>query len=197
MIRLQSLIEELFTLSQAEVNKRTLDLQPVDAGAVVRERVAAMAPLAWQPGRVQVTAEIAAGIPKALADRMRLEQSLTNLIYNAVRYTRPGGVVVVAVSAEPEAVRIDVRDFRRRDRAEGPAEHLGPVLPGEKRGEEPRLRAGIDAGQGVRGSDGRIGGGGERIRERLVFYAAAETRFGLIFTADYTDKIGFHGFWIG
>ncbi|MGB7537594.1 MAG: HAMP domain-containing sensor histidine kinase, partial [Anaerolineales bacterium] len=110
VIRLQSLIEELFTLSQAEVNKLTLDLQPVDVGAIVRERVAAMAPLAWQPGRVQVTAEITAGIPQALADRMRLEQSLTNLIHNGVRHTPPGGVVMVAVSFEADAVRIDVRD---------------------------------------------------------------------------------------
>jgi signal transduction histidine kinase len=110
VIRLQSLIEELFALSQAEVNKLTLDLKPVDAGEVVRERVAAMAPLAWQSGRVQVTSEIAAGIPKALADRMRLEQSLTNLTFNAARFTRPGGVVVVAVSAGSDAVRIDVRD---------------------------------------------------------------------------------------
>jgi signal transduction histidine kinase len=110
VIRLQTLIEDLFTLSQTEVNKLTLDLKPVDAGEVIRERVAAMAPLAWQPGRVQVTAEITAGAPKALADRMRLEQSLTNLIYNAVRFTRPGGVVIVAISPEKDGVRIDVRD---------------------------------------------------------------------------------------
>jgi len=110
VIRLQSLIEDLFALSQAEVNKLTLDLKPVDAGEIVRERVAAMAPLAWQPGRVQVTAEVAAGVPQALADRMRLEQSLTNLIYNAVRYTRPGGVVVVTASSETDGIRIDVRD---------------------------------------------------------------------------------------
>jgi signal transduction histidine kinase len=110
LIRLQNLIEELFALSQAEVNKLTLDVKPVDAGEVVRERTTAMAPLAWQPGRVQVTAEVAAGLPQVLADRMRLEQSLTNLIHNAMRHTPPGGVVVVSVSSEKDAVRIEVRD---------------------------------------------------------------------------------------
>jgi signal transduction histidine kinase len=110
VVRLQSLIDDLFTLSQAEVNKLTLDLKPVDAGAVVRERVAAMAPLAWGSARVQVTAEVKPGIPEAIADRMRLEQSLTNLIHNAARHTPPGGVVVVEASAEEDAVRIDVRD---------------------------------------------------------------------------------------
>jgi signal transduction histidine kinase len=141
VIRLQNLIEELFTLSQAEVNKLTLDLQPVDAGAVVRERVAAMAPLAWQPGRVQVTAEIAAGAPRALADPMRLEQSLTNLIHNGMRHTPPGGVIVVAVSWEKDLVRIDVRDtgegiapkdlphiWDRYYQAKGPAEVRGSGL---------------------------------------------------------------------
>jgi signal transduction histidine kinase len=110
VLRLQSLIDELFTLSQAEVNKLTLDLKAVDAGAIVRQRVAAMAPLGWQSGRVQVTAEVAQGIPEAIADRMRLDQALTNLIHNAARHTPPGGVVVVAVSSEADAVRIDVRD---------------------------------------------------------------------------------------
>jgi len=110
VIRLQSLIDDLFALSQAEVNKLILDLKPVDAGAVVRERVAAMAPLAWNPGRVQVIAEVAAGVPPASADRMRLEQALTNLIHNAVRHTPPGGVVVVGISSAADAVRIDVRD---------------------------------------------------------------------------------------
>lgn len=110
VIRLQSLIDDLFTLSQAEVNKLTLDVKPVDAGAVVRERVAAMAPLAWQAGRVQVTAEVAADVPPALADQLRFEQALTNLIHNAARHTPPGGLVLVGVSAEADAVRIDVRD---------------------------------------------------------------------------------------
>ncbi len=110
VIRLQSLINDLFTLSQAEVNKLTLDLKAVDAGEIVRQRAAAMAPLAWQSGRVQVTAEVAPGVPAAIADRMRLEQALTNLIHNAARHTPPGGVVVVAVSSEADALRIDVRD---------------------------------------------------------------------------------------
>jgi signal transduction histidine kinase len=110
VLQLQSLIEDLFALSQAEVNKLTLDLAPLDAGEVALERATSMAPLAWRPGRVQVTAEIAADIPPALADRRRLEQSLTNLIFNAVRYTPPGGLVVVAVCAEPDGVRFDVRD---------------------------------------------------------------------------------------
>ncbi|MBN1428111.1 MAG: HAMP domain-containing histidine kinase [Anaerolineae bacterium] len=110
VIRLQSLIDDLFTLSQAEVNKLTLNVKPVDASAVVREQVAAMAPLAWQSGRVQVTAEVAEDVPPAIADCLRFERALTNLIHNAARHTPPGGVVLVGVSAEADAVRIDVRD---------------------------------------------------------------------------------------
>ena len=33
-----------------------------------------------------------------------------NLLGNAVRYTPPGGLVVAAARAEPEALRIEVRD---------------------------------------------------------------------------------------
>jgi signal transduction histidine kinase len=72
--------------------------------------VDAVAPLAWQSGQVQVSAQLPEGLPAAEVDPARLEQVLANLLRNAVRHTPPGGIVVVSAAEEARSVRIEVRD---------------------------------------------------------------------------------------
>jgi signal transduction histidine kinase len=110
LLRLQQLIDDLFALSQAAVGRLSLRLVPTDTGAVVRRLVETTAPLAWRQRRVQVLAEVAEDAPAARADDQRLEQVISNLLGNAIRHTPPGGLVAAAVSGEPGAVRVDVRD---------------------------------------------------------------------------------------
>jgi signal transduction histidine kinase len=108
--RLQRLIEDLFALARAEVGRLELRLEPTDVGPVVARMAETAAPLAWEQRRVQVLAEVAPNVPPARVDAERLEQIVSNLLSNAVRHTPPGGLVAVAVAAEPAAVRVDVRD---------------------------------------------------------------------------------------
>jgi signal transduction histidine kinase len=109
-VRLQGLIDDLFTLARAEAGGLALDLRPVDTTRVIRRRVETMAPLAWQSKRVAVSADIAAAVPAVMADEGRLAQILANLLHNAIRHTLPGGIVVVAATGEEKMVRVDVRD---------------------------------------------------------------------------------------
>ena len=51
--RLQRLIDDLFTLSQAEVNALKLQIQPADVGMIAQRMAETHAPLAWQRGRVR------------------------------------------------------------------------------------------------------------------------------------------------
>ncbi len=110
VLRLQDLIDDLFLLSQAEVGRLALERRPVDLAPVIQRMVAALASLAWQSGRVEVAAEAPLQLPPALVDERRVEQVLANLLRNAVRHTAPGGIVVAAAAAEPQAVRLEVRD---------------------------------------------------------------------------------------
>ncbi len=109
-IRLQGLIEDLFTLSRAEVGKLTLRCEPTDIASLVQRAVDARAPLAWQSGRVEVIAHIPPSLPDALVDAGRLEQVLQNLLHNAVRHTPPGGIVAVEVMADVDALVIQIKD---------------------------------------------------------------------------------------
>ena len=110
VIRLQGLIEDLFTLSRAEVGKLTLRCEPTNICSIVQCVVDARAPLAWQSSKVEVVAHIPPELPVALVDAGRLEQVLQNLLHNAVRHTPPGGIVALSVTADTTALVIEVKD---------------------------------------------------------------------------------------
>ena len=145
VLRLQRLIDDLFTLSRAEVSGLDLDIQPVDVGEVVRSRVAALAPLAWERGRVEMVADVPGNLPLVRADEGRFDQVLVNLLRNALRHTDPGGIVAVMVVSEEESVRVEVRDT-----GDGmPPEELPHVWERFYRGDGGRIRDAQGAGLGL------------------------------------------------
>ena len=107
--------------------------------------VDAMAPLAWQTGRVEVVSDIPAHLPPVLADPVRLDQVLANLLRNAIRHTPPGGLVAVRAFVDSNAVRFDVCDT-----GEGiPAEDLPHIWERFYRGANGRSRDSGGAGLGL------------------------------------------------
>ncbi len=71
--------------------------------ALVGERAAA--------GGLTLSTEIEAGLPRLVADETRLKQILLNLLDNAVKFTEPGGIVVLAVRrAAGGGVEFEVAD---------------------------------------------------------------------------------------
>ena len=108
--RLQSLVDDLFALSRAEVSQLELSLGPVNVGAVVCDVVRTAAPVAWKQQRVELVADVPPDLPAAAADTKRLEQVLRNLINNGVRHASPGGVVAVSAHAEADVICLEVRD---------------------------------------------------------------------------------------
>ncbi len=113
IIRLQTLINDLFTLARMEARGLELRCIPTEVEPLVRRVVETMAPIAWRGSRVEVVADIvhAGSNPTcAMIDESRLEQVLQNLLHNGVRHTPPGGIVVVSVHMEPQNVVLQVKD---------------------------------------------------------------------------------------
>lgn len=145
VLQLQRLIDDLFTLSRAEVNGLDLELRPVDIGKVVRRRVAALAPLAWERGRVEIVVDVPGDVPLVRTDEGRFDQVLVNLLRNALRHTDPGGIVAVIVASGKAYVRVEVRDT-----GEGiPPEELPYVWERFYRGGGGRIRDAQGAGLGL------------------------------------------------
>ena len=108
--RLQTLIDDLFALSRAEVDQLALKRVPLDAAALIERVVGTAAPMAWRINRVEVLARLPDQPGDVLADKSRLEQALRNLIHNSLRHTPPGGLVIVSAGEVGGQMQIQVRD---------------------------------------------------------------------------------------
>ncbi len=105
--RLARLVDKLLDLSGISAGRLDLQLEEVDLAAVAREVVARMSEEAVR-SRSRVSVEAPWPV-LGFWDRMRLEQVLTNLLSNALKYGR-AQPVDVAVSIEGERARLCVRD---------------------------------------------------------------------------------------
>jgi len=108
--RLQTLIEDLFTLSRSAVDKLSMECGPVDIANLAQHTLDTIRPLTWQNNRVELVAELPQGLPPVWADPVRLEQILRNLLQNAIHHTPPGGIVVVRAESVESFLRLSVID---------------------------------------------------------------------------------------
>jgi two-component system phosphate regulon sensor histidine kinase PhoR len=105
---LTQMAQELLDLSKIESGQVELVLRKVDPMAVLKSACDRMRVQAERAG-VNLTSE-AATPPQVQADASRLEQVLVNLIHNAVKFTRRGGMVTLSATEEDGAVVFAVRD---------------------------------------------------------------------------------------
>ncbi len=106
--RMGALIEDLTDLSLIETGAVLLEKRPVDAAEVVREVLEQLAPLA-AARQVGLRTELPAPF-LVHADRRRLEQMLSNLVDNAIKFNRPEGSVTVRGTHERSGTTIEVAD---------------------------------------------------------------------------------------
>jgi len=109
--RLVKLVDDLLDLSLLESKRVTLELKPVDVSVLVAHTVDKLKPLA-QTQRLTLHQSAPPGIVVP-ADADRLEQVLTNLVGNALKYTPEGGRVDVRVATADREVEVLVNDSGR------------------------------------------------------------------------------------
>ena len=107
---LLELINEILDLALVESGKVTLSREPVSLAEVMLECRAMIEPQAQKRG-------IAMTFPRfeipcfVSADRTRVKQVLINLLFNAIKYNKPGGAVAVeCVRSHADSIRISFRD---------------------------------------------------------------------------------------
>jgi len=106
---LQHLVGDLRTLSQADAGELTLHKQPVAPEELIQRAQAAFEHRAEQKGiAIQVAPQSAT--PSVAVDEIRMTQVLSNLLSNALRYTPPGGKIVLGAAARGGQVELSVRD---------------------------------------------------------------------------------------
>jgi anti-sigma regulatory factor (Ser/Thr protein kinase)/uncharacterized protein YigA (DUF484 family) len=107
---LGSLINDLLRVGQGRMDFARMEPHPVDAGAVLAPLMSAYQSQALEKG-LEMAFEIQDSLPKVLADERLLDELVTNLVSNAIKYTPRGGKVRVALTAgERDWVRLEVSD---------------------------------------------------------------------------------------
>ena len=104
-----SLVEDLHTISLAEVGGLRLDPRSLDLSELLDEVVAAYAPTA-RSATVRLGVEAGAAPVMATIDVRATRRVLGNLVANALRHTPAGGTVTLSAQEHGEAARVEVAD---------------------------------------------------------------------------------------
>jgi two-component system phosphate regulon sensor histidine kinase PhoR len=102
------MVRELLELSRIESGKAPLRLEPIAIADFIAPTVARLQPQAERAG-LSLSIDLPANLPRVLVDGERLQQVLTNLVHNAIKFTPPGGRITVSAEAGNQ-VTIVVRD---------------------------------------------------------------------------------------
>ena len=107
---LTHLVEDLRTLALADAGQIELERTPTDLVALLGRVVERFQPQAATQQVNLVIHPPVVSLPLVLLDPIRLEQILTNLLSNALRYTPSGGLVELAVDSTATTSLVRVHD---------------------------------------------------------------------------------------
>ncbi|HLU76749.1 MAG TPA: response regulator [Burkholderiales bacterium] len=105
----KKLIEDLLDMSRIINGKIELVRQPVDLAAVVATAVDTLRPTADEKD-VILQCSFGTPVDETLADRVRIEQVVWNVLSNAIKFTPDGGTVRVRLDRDDKQARIVVSD---------------------------------------------------------------------------------------
>src|SRR6266508_2903156 len=106
---LTQMVNELLELSKIESGRFSLDRSPVAAYDLLASAAQRMQ-LQAERADLTLRVECANDLPTVQIDAQRLEQVLVNLIHNSVKFTRPGGEIVLSAEPDDRSIRFAVRD---------------------------------------------------------------------------------------
>jgi signal transduction histidine kinase len=142
--RLGGLIDDLFELSLIDAGNLRLDLEPTYLADLVSDTVESMSHQA-RLKRIKISGRAPADLAPVLADPLKIQRVILNLVQNAIRHTPGEGSISLEVEQVEEAVAVSVTDT------------CGGIQPGEVahlfdpfyRGDPARPRDGSGAGLGL------------------------------------------------
>jgi two-component system phosphate regulon sensor histidine kinase PhoR len=106
--RMRELIDDFSELTSIEAREITLDLKPVDVASLVDDTVASFSTQTMNHS-IEITNDV---LPESIvvADALRLQQMLTNLIDNAIKFNKEAGSITISFERAPEKDVISIQD---------------------------------------------------------------------------------------
>jgi signal transduction histidine kinase/DNA-binding response OmpR family regulator len=107
--QLLGLVNDLLDLSRVEAGRMEIHPEPCDVAALLEETLALFR-TQTQNGRISLVLEMASPLSHLLADRVRVQQVLHNLLSNAFKFTPEGGLIAVTAKQVGLQLEVAVRD---------------------------------------------------------------------------------------
>jgi two-component system phosphate regulon sensor histidine kinase PhoR len=108
--RLANLISDLLTLSRIESGAMSLEPVPAHLDPAINRAVLLLEQKCLSKGVAITVSESLKEMPLVLVDPGKLEQVLTNLLDNAIKFTPEGGTITISAADIGPQVRVDVSD---------------------------------------------------------------------------------------
>jgi signal transduction histidine kinase len=103
------LISDFLDVSKLEAGRLELRKESVDLRHLIRSSLENFS-LAAKDKRIFLQDELAPTLPPLEADPRRLEQVLSNLLSNALKFTPPGGKIFVGAACNHKEIEIWIKD---------------------------------------------------------------------------------------
>ena len=116
--QMETLISDLLDVTRLEAGRLAVHLEPVEANLLVTDAIATLEPLA-EAKQIKLETSLAPDAGEVLADEARINQVLSNLIGNALKFTPAGGTIRVTTKPREDLIEFCVED-------------TGPGIPAEQ-----------------------------------------------------------------
>lgn len=107
--QMDALIRDLLDVNRLDTGRLAISAVPVDPSALLTDSLQTLRPLVEEKG-ISLDLQIETALPKAMADRERIQQTLSNLVGNAIKFSQEGSKIVVAMRKDGDGVIISVLD---------------------------------------------------------------------------------------
>jgi signal transduction histidine kinase len=107
--QMDSLIRDLLDVNRLDGGKLVISPVPVDPSELLADSLQTLRPLVEEKV-ISLDLQVDSALPKVMADRERIQQALSNLVGNAIKFSPAGSKIVVAARGETEDVVFSVVD---------------------------------------------------------------------------------------
>jgi len=110
--QMDALIRDLLDVNRLDAGKLMISAMPVDPAVLLTDSLQTLRPLVEEKG-ISLDLQLETDLPKVMADRERVQQTLSNLVGNAIKFSPAGSKIVVLTRGHAEGVMISVLDHGR------------------------------------------------------------------------------------
>ena len=107
--QMDSLIRDLLDVTRIDVGQLQLVPEPVDSLALLDEALRTLRPLI-DDRKIKLDVNVQKGLPRVRADTERIQQVISNLVGNALKFTPSGGSITIAARRDGEDVIFSIAD---------------------------------------------------------------------------------------